>query len=175
MTEPAHRVLQVQRDDVSVPQRHVVHDNASRGRTIGGQDGAASAQRATASLLGFRTRRRKSREPGGAGGSSIRPRITCNAFRATLLSAVARRASSERAAARSSAGTSFTFYETFKRPILRLQKKRSERQKIPFVATRRQHGAYLVPCSRLVARRRRIRCLWVASRRTSVTLRQQRR
>ena len=35
LTEPAHRVLQVQRDDVSVPQRHVVHDNASRGRTIG--------------------------------------------------------------------------------------------------------------------------------------------
>ena len=37
-----------------------------------GQDGAASAQRATASLLGFRTSRRKSREPG-----IIRPRITC--------------------------------------------------------------------------------------------------
>ena len=59
LTEPAHRVLQVQRDDVSVPQRHVVHDNASRGRTM-------MARRApnvrVASLLGFRTSRRKTRE-----------------------------------------------------------------------------------------------------------------
>ena len=72
-----------------------------------GQDGAASAQRATASLLGFRTSRRKSREP--AGGMRIRPRIsiTCVSSVPPCVSAVARPSSGERRPG--------SFMESFKR------------------------------------------------------------